>query len=122
MSEAELFSSSQDAYSNAISVFGLFITLLSAYLVAAYVAGASMTRSQVGAVNGLYMAVQLCLIGVFYSFGTVAHEVHELSFSMSTQRGITPIPLLAEVVTVLLLVSGMVSLKFMWDVRHPKPD
>jgi hypothetical protein len=55
MELAELVQATQAAWSNVISIGALIITIISGYLVVAYVAGRDMTRSQVVIVNSLYV-------------------------------------------------------------------
>jgi hypothetical protein len=39
---------------------------------------------------------------------------------MSTQRKVGPVPLIAELAVVVMAFCYLASLKFMWDIRHPK--
>ena len=45
-----------------------------------------------------------------------------LALEMSTQRKAGPLPLVAELAVVVMVFCYLASLKFMWDIRHPKND
>jgi hypothetical protein len=120
MTEAELFESAQTVWSNYITCMSIFITIVSAYLIVAYIAGRNLTRPQVILVNALFVSFSVYAITAMYGFSRVATELASLSIGMSTQRsevGVTTVPTIALLVFIPLASA---CLKFMWDVRHPK--
>ena len=122
MSEAELLEIANANFGNGVSIMALFLSLLSGYLIVAYIVGSKMTRSQVMIVNTLYIGLGAFLILSMIAFSTNANEQMEIAFEMTTQRSIEPNPYLAHIVTSFLAFCLAASLKFMWDIRHPKTD
>lgn len=59
MTQAELIEATQTMLGNAISLFVAFVSLVSAYLVVAYLIGKKLTRTQLVILNFLYLAVTL---------------------------------------------------------------
>ena len=55
MTEAELLDNAIMAWSSDVTTFSVSITIISGYLIVAYITGASLTRYQVTVVNGLYI-------------------------------------------------------------------
>ena len=122
MTEAELIQTAQEAWSNVINILALLITVISAYLVVAYVVGKDLTKSQVALINVLYGAFAGFGIFAVHRFSLAANEMGKLALEMSTQRTLGPsdaVPLGFLVVLIPILVG---CYKFMWDIRHPKPD
>jgi hypothetical protein len=62
------------------------ITIVSAYLIVAYIAGRNLTRPQVILVNALLVSFSVYAITAMYGFSRVATELASLSIGMSTQR------------------------------------
>ena len=122
MTEAELISAAQAAWGNTISLISLFITLLSGYLVVAYLAAANMTSSQTGIVNTLYISICSFLLASIFTLSNRATEMAALSVEMSTQRVLEPQLWLSFGVLFVFAICAIASLKFMWDVRHPKTE
>ena len=122
MSEAELLEISNIMWSNAISLLGLAITLISGYLIVAYIAGANMTRAQTIIINILYIGFMLFLIMTMLSFSYSAGELATVAFEMSTQLTTPPRTILAYTIGAFVTFCAAASLKFMWDIRHPKKE
>ena len=122
MAEAELLEVSSMMWGNAISLMGLIITLISGYLIAAYIAGSGMTHSQAVIINILYIGFALFLILSMLAFGRSAGEMDTLAFEMTTQRTSPPTTYLAYSVAGFVSFCVFASLKFMRDIRHPQPD
>ena len=118
MTEAELFEAGQFAFSNCLTAFGIFVSLLSGYLVMIYVIGEKMSRSQIVIINLLYSIISMTIIAGFISFAIIGHETSQLAINMSKQRSAGPLPFVAEVAAVTLLLCYIASLKFTWDVRR----
>ena len=68
MVEAELLEISNMAWGNSIALVGLVITLISGYLIAAYIIGANITSSQSVIINILYIGFVSFLIISFFAF------------------------------------------------------
>jgi hypothetical protein len=122
MSEAELLEVSNIMWGNAISLLGLAITLISGYLIVAYIAGANMTHSQAIIINILYIGVALLLFLTMMSFSYSAGELATVAFEMSTQLTNPPRTMLAYAIGAFVTFCVAASLKFMWDIRHPQKE
>jgi hypothetical protein len=98
------------------------ITLLTGYIVVAYLAGNDLNRSQVAIVNTLYILLSIFALMSIYSMSMRATEMAVLSIGMSEQRNLGPTLWLPIGVAVIFAFCLLASLKFMWDVRHPKAE
>ena len=122
MTEAELLEVAQIGWGNVISLLAVFLTVLSGYLIVAYVAGASMIRQQVIIINMLYILMGGMVLAAMFTMSVRATEWATLSVEVSVQRVNAPADWTAFGVTAACVVSMLASLKFMWDVRHPKTN
>ena len=120
MSEAELFEAGQFAYSNSLAAFTIYITLLSGYIVVAFIVGEKLVGSQTVIINTLYSLIMFTVLAAFVSFARIGYESNYLALEMSTLRKIAPLPWVAEVAVVVMVFCYLASLKFMWDIRHAK--
>jgi hypothetical protein len=122
MLESELLEVAQMMWGNSISLVGLTITLISGYLIVAYIAGSDMTHSQALIINVLYVGFATFLILSMLAFSQNAGEVDTIALEMSTQRTTPARTDLAYAVGFFMSFCVLASLKFMWDVRHPKTE
>lgn len=120
MTEAELLEIAQAIWGNVIALIALYLTILSGYLIVAYSVAADMTRSQVLIVNSLYLLVVIFLLLSIYTLSLRGNELAMLSIEMSTQRQLGPKVYLPLGVSATFVICTLASLKFMWDVRHPR--
>lgn len=102
-----------------MTAMALYFTVVSGYLIGAYMVGAQLSRSQAWIVTSLFMVFALSLVFGTFSFFAAASSIGERSLS-SIEYWLAPIIGLAE-------VAGIVaSLKFMFDIRRqtlaPEPD
>jgi TRAP-type C4-dicarboxylate transport system permease small subunit len=116
MTEYELMDLSATYAGTAISALMGYFTVLSAYFIVAYAVGTSLNRSQVIAVNGLFLVIALFMIWGSTSYFYVSYDYRTLAGGLD-------VPVAGWKVALPLLLIGAVSgLKFMRDIRHPKPD
>lgn len=118
MEAGELLQAGQAAWSSALSVGAILVTITSGYLVVAYVAGKDMTRPQVTIVNCLYALVFVFSLVSTLAFVMRATELMQVAAELSNQRISGPRPVPALLGHVLWLFVLAASLKFMWDIRH----
>ena len=94
----------------------LYVSVTSGYLLVAYLVGKDLSRLQVFIVTVLY--------AVFAAFNTLSatnYFYHAHYFGHTYGQGRAPEwPIYG--LGILLSLGVLASLKFMWDVRHPKPD
>ena len=122
MTEQELAEIISDYSSQGGAFFGLWITVVSGYLIAAYLAGGQLKRSQVFILNTFYVWVcSLLIIGFYGSFNTQAHYTRELKQMVpDSPQMMNNYIAIAVAIAAVLGVSA--TLKFMWDIRHPKTE
>lgn len=122
MTEAELIEAASNNWSNVISLLTLFITVISGYLIVAYLVGKELKSEQVFLVNSLYGAfIGFCLFAV-YQMSSAAVENGNLAIELSTQRTVAPQKWLPFAFLAIMVPMILASFKFMWDIRHPGSD
>ena len=122
MTEAELMELVQSVWANYLSTMALFISVISAFLIIAYIAGGRLTRQQVILVNTLMGIFTGFGVAGMYGFSLTGTEAMLLAIEISTQRtkiGITTVP---EITLTVFPAIVLACYKFMWDVRHPKTE
>lgn len=124
MSEAEFIESWQLAASNGIAVYALFLTILSAYLITAYMVGKDLTRSQVWTITSLFLVICIVLTftiwGYFDESNQFARAYVEAGYATvrtAPDRGLF-VTWLSILLNAVLVSAG---LKFMWDIRKKAP-
>jgi hypothetical protein len=102
--------------------FAIWITIVSAYAVVAYGVGASLTQSQVVWLNTLYLYT--CLIMVFGIYGSFNTQVHYVTLLKELNPDSPQImtATVANGVALVTAIGTVVTLKFMWDIRHRKTE
>lgn len=109
--------------SNIVQAQALFISVLSAYLVVAYTAGASLTRYQVSFISLIFLLItslgafgQLRNVEVMTEWGYQAAALGGGEVLVSEVQAETT-KWLFIAIRVALTIGALV---FMWQVRHPK--
>jgi hypothetical protein len=100
----------------------LFISILSGYLVVAWLVGNRLTRAQVVLINALYIAVLLLLGASWAKRVSVALSYQRELIAMNPRRVEVMGDWLIPIVTLIAIAFLIGSLKFMWDIRHPKTE
>jgi hypothetical protein len=122
MTFVELQSLAFEASSLAATYLGILITVISGYLIVAYVVGAHLAKGQIIIINFLYIFFATLL---WYANSAALFKQVEI---VEQLRAIQPdafYPAGYEVAFAVALVTYLVvlaSLKFMWDIRHPKEE
>ena len=111
-------------WGNVLTCLTLLISLISGYLVVAFVAGDRMTSSQVFIVNSVYLLMILLVLYGTAAFVGKAHGFEEIAYSMAGKEFDSFVPRgdIALSIVVIFGLAILASLKFMWDVRHPKTE
>ena len=101
-------------------VLAVFITIVSGYLIVAWLVGQKLTGAQVTLINMVFIVFAPMMIFAWVARFRAALRLQEKLRSINSETyGVLSGELIAAVaVTLLILVVGCV--KFMWDVRHPK--
>ena len=107
-----------------IQALMLYLTVSSGYLIVAYLAGAQLTKSQTLFVSALFLVFAFyALWGVaqYWASGDEARlALEELGADMIELNYLGLNPVAIALPMGVLGILG--SLKFMWDVRHPKTE
>jgi hypothetical protein len=108
----------------AMSALALYLTAVSGsgYLIVAYLSGKSLTALQTAIVSVLFIVFAL-----FFGYGAVGYlrrallMIDELrTMNPGEYFGVTP--WLVFLVAGLCFTGILASLRFMWDIRHPKAE
>ena len=124
MTEYEMTDVATAVISNILASQALFLTVLFAYLLAAYAVGKRLTTFQAGFVSFVFLLVSLSSTNGAYSF---AQDALYLGHRISELRGQAPASLSAAPSTLIAILGGRVvvtlgAIYFMWQVRHPKTE
>ncbi len=120
MTEAELIESGAIYQGLMMGWVSLYFTALTAYVVSAYVAGSKLSTGQAAFISvGFLVLAGLSTIG---AYGTGMHVVvfaDEVKALNPSRKFAASFPVIY--ITIAILAGGILgSLKFMWDVRHPR--
>lgn len=114
MTEYETLELTFSLISYGMTAMALYFTVVSGYLIGAYMIGAQLSRSQVWILTSLFIVFAISMVFGTFSFFAEASAFGERSLS-SLEYWLAPIIGLAE-------VAGIVaSLKFMFDIRRVTP-
>ena len=123
MTEADLVEHAQMAYGNATASFAILLSVISAYLVTAYLAGRELKSSQVVMINFFFIVSCVITVGTIFGFISAGINSSLEAFSLNPERGVVTLhPSMSVIVCFFDLALILGSLKFMWDVRHPKAE
>lgn len=120
MTAYELADLAQSSFSNATSAFAVFLSVVFAYIVTAYLVGAGLTRMQNRIVTSLFL-----LVSIFNSWAIAAYanggvRLNRLAHPDNATHFFFPGSWIAPLVGIACLLVIVMALKFMWDVRHAK--
>ena len=120
MTEYELIDANISYAGEAAEAIAMYFSIVSAYLVMCYLVGAKLTRQQAVLVSGLFVLTASYLVMSITVWLTRSSEfVIELQ-QLNPERVFFNGPLLLTATPLLFGFGILASLKFMWDVRHPK--
>jgi len=119
MNEVDLWMLLGQYNSYGMTAMALYVTVASSYLVAAYLAGAKLTRYEVLVVSGLFV-----IFSSLITHGTVGNFLRAVYFTtMMTSYTESPVRMRPEMPIVIgaMQIFGIgACLKFMWNARHSK--
>lgn len=123
MTPYEMLDLGQSSYSTSAAYISIFIALLSAYVVAAYFVAGRLSKAQFILANSLYLVIQTLTIITIYNFNSSARFWGNLGRSdmpvSSESANVTYIP---EAVALVLIVTMLLSVWFMWKSWNPKAE
>ena len=124
MIDSDWIEMTQMAESTSIAAVGLLVTLISGYLVVAYLVGAKLSRVQVTTVNILFAISAMSVTGSVWqnTYDNLLARHHAYTY-IPDMSGSVPTVLIILTPSGLALIWGCIiiaSLFFMWRIRHPK--
>ena len=117
MSEGEIVEAITAYYDLVISLVGLYITVISAYLIVAYLAGSKITGSQMMIISTLFVVMAGVVTYGAYGFLRRGFDYIDMQSALSPELTNYATPLLAYLLPGLMLGGIFAALKFMRDVR-----
>lgn len=122
MTEYELFELLQGFYEKMNVDATIYFTLVSAYLVVAFLVGSNLTRIQLLIVNTLYILWSVGTINSLYIGMLAAVRLQDGLVEMKSRFYVGDTSTTFWVLGFMLIqAAGIIaSLYFMWSVRHPK--
>ena len=120
MTEAEVLELAAIYSSNTMSAFTLYISFTFAFLITAFYAGKKLTAFQVVTASGLYVvsvgSTVLAMIGSLQAQYAIQGTNDTLLDDFPIWTGGLWIPYMGTI----LIIGILISLYFMWNVRHSK--
>ena len=120
MTSYEMADLGQSAFGNSLSAYGIFLTLVTAYLATAYLVGRKLTGSQVSILTTLFVIVASLAGFSVAAYTNAGTDMIIRAFPESRGGLLGPRLWLTPVVMMVNVFTVIMCLKFMWDVRHPK--
>ena len=123
MTEPELVEAIASFYSLVLTAMGLYVSVCSGYLVAAYLIGSNLTKLQTLIISALYCFVAGTMTyGVFGWFNRAFSYLEALHSVGDSGLGASGAPVVGDLLTAIMVAGILACLKFMWDVRHPRTE
>ncbi len=109
-------------YGLTVDVLSFYFTVTSGFLIVAYLAGDKLTKSQMIIISTLYIGM-----ASLASYGATVWTLRGVFFAFQQMDIDRNVPIYANYfipisLSVFLAGGIFASLKFMWDVRHPKAE
>jgi hypothetical protein len=127
MTGAEALELAEMAGATTITSFGYYVSIIFAYLAAAYFVGEKLSKSQVIMASCLFVfasfstvaavATFLGRVTVYLRLAKKTEDINDAPFYIFESSYFWSAYLL-----ILCVLGIVVALKFMWDVRHPKTE
>lgn len=122
MTEADLQELTTMMTAAAMSSVSIYLSILSAFLVVAFMVGSQLTRSQAFVVSKLFL-----LGALFFTYATTGTFIRQSSIvdrlaEIAPDETYFVSEWVALTIGFIQLLGILACLKFMWDVRHPKTE
>ena len=120
MTEYELVDAIESYSSGGADYLAMWLTGVSAYAITAYIAGRNLSTFQVVWLNGLYLwASTLSILAFHRKFNVQVFYVHELKLLRPDSPQVMNLTM-SYSITAVAAIGTLLTLAFMWQVRHPK--
>jgi hypothetical protein len=122
MTEYELMDLMLTAVDGGTAVIGTILTVVSGYLIVAWLIGDKLTTAQMTMVNLLLICTAPIMIWGWLGRYLVALDLQDqlLVLAPQTTERVSMYVIIVFPIILSILILG--SLKFMWDIRHPKKE
>jgi hypothetical protein len=119
MSQYEVLDLAQSALSNSTASYAIFLSIVSGYLITAYLVGADLTRAQVRLLTTLFLIVTAVATWSMSGFLYWADQYSMMARGEGVARTIVSTqPFLPIVVATINILTVAGCLFFMWNIRH----
>ena len=122
MTEAEVLELAANYSSNAMTAFTIYISFTFAYLITAFYVGKKLTAFQVVTASGLYVvsvgSTVLAVIGALQ----VQYAIQDTKDTVLDRFPIWTGGLWISYMGTILIIGILISLYFMWNVRHSETE
>jgi hypothetical protein len=122
MTEMELIESSATYNGLMQGWVSAYFAAFTGYCIVAYLAGSKLTTRQAAFVGGCYVVFScLCIFGAYGAGMLMTAFANEVEVVNPQRSFVANFPVIY--ISVAIFVTTMFgSLKFMWDIRHPKTE
>ena len=122
MTEAELHEIAALFSTGAMTATSIYLSIISAFLVVAFVAGSKLTRSQLLVISTLFV-----LGALFFTYGAAGFlnrqiPIVEQLAKLHPDQHYAVNPVSVMTIAAIQVLGGRAALKVMWDVRQPRSD
>ena len=101
----------------AFSILSLMITIISGYLVVAYMIGSKLKSNQVGIINFIYIGVSVFFLLSLLETTLGAIQSQQLAYEMGLKKNPPPETYAAFFVFGFFVIAHIATLWFMWTFR-----
>ena len=126
MTEYEIRDLFASTVSGSSEILSILISVISAYLIVSWLVGAKLTRPQVVWVNLLFITFSSMIVLRWTTGYRVAmylqQDFIQLNPDITAGLIVEITPELIAGLTCIYAAAILGSLKFMWDIRHPKTE
>jgi len=121
MTPYELADLAQSAFGNGLSTFAVLLSIVSGYLITAYLVGAKLSKFQVTILTTVFLLVMGLLAWSMSAYTYWGSFYSALARNESTGMDLfRPGVWTSAAVAIINLFTIVMCLLFMWNVRHPK--
>ncbi len=120
MSEADLVEAAANFNTLVLGWISAYFAAFTAYIVSAYLVGPKLTTSQVVFISGGYAIYSLLSVIAVFGAALKFIDFTTAAEAINPERIYNATNTMVYVGCAALLLGIFGSLKFMWDVRHPK--
>jgi hypothetical protein len=121
MTPYELLDLAQSAFSNATANYAVFLSVVTGYLITAYLIGAELTQAQVRLLTALFLVVAVILIWSMSAYVFWGERYSTLARPDGVQKSLmAPQPWMPVVLALVNILTVTACLFFMWNVRYRK--